>query len=195
MILEVSTIVSQGPRRKEMSITEQTQRRASRPAPGRRTPSIRASRSRCRTRVATFSGEVTDFDATLVDGTLTGAARIASSRSRTRTCRPTCSRPSSSTPSGTPRSRFSRASSARRRRRHVRGRDHDQGRHAARDPHRHDHRPGRRPVRQRALRPRARDDDRPHRVRDQLEQPTAERQPALADEVTLKADLSLVKAA
>ena len=28
--------------------------------------------------VATFSGEVPDFDATLVDGTLTGAARIAS---------------------------------------------------------------------------------------------------------------------
>ena len=40
---------------------------------------------------------------------------------------------------------------------------------------RHDRRPDDRPVRQRALRPQARDDDRPHRVRDQLERRHAER--------------------
>ena len=48
--------------------------------------------------VATFTGEVPAFEATLEDGTLTGVAR-----SRRRTSRPTCSPPSSSTQSAIPR--------------------------------------------------------------------------------------------
>ena len=49
--------------------------------------------------VATFSGEVTDFEAILDDGKLPASRRSRASRSRRRTSRRTCCRPSSSTPS------------------------------------------------------------------------------------------------
>src|SRR5581483_9270611 len=53
--------------------------------------------------------------------------------------------------------------------------DHHQGPHRVRPDHGRDLGADRRPVRRHALRPEARDDDRPREVRRQLEQPTAER--------------------
>ena len=51
--------------------------------------------------IATFSGEFSDFEATLADGGSPARRRSRASRSRTRTSRHTSWRPTSSTPSAT----------------------------------------------------------------------------------------------
>ena len=142
--------------------------------------------------VATFKGEVTDFDATLVDGSSPAPPGSRASRRRTRTSRPTCSPPSSSTPSATP-SHLRRRARPWRRRVEIEGEITIKGitqpatLRGTLDRPATDHSATRATASARRRR-------RPHRVRHQLER-RSRRHQALANEVTLKADLSLVAAA
>ena len=127
--------------------------------------------------VGTFGGDVTDFDASLVDGRLSGAARIATLEVKDENLHAHLLSPEFFDAERYPEvSLHGRDGRARGPRGQVRGRDLDQGRDAAGDADGHDRRPGRRSVRQRALRARAEDDGRPHRVRDHLERRDAGRQ-------------------
>ena len=145
--------------------------------------------------IGTFGGTVTDFEATFVDGRLTGSARIASLQTKDENLWRTCCRRTSSTPSAIPRFASPPRRSPSKATRSVRRRNHAQGHHAARHPDGHDHRPRHRSLRN-------------ERYGLELEttstapssaSPGTHRLPngtkALSDEVTLKADLSLVRAA
>ena len=89
----------------EMSITEQIDPRFSRPAPTASTASTRRSRSRSSTWASAPSAapSATSTPRSTTAGSPAPRGSRAS-RSRTRTCTRTCCRPSSSTPSATPRS-------------------------------------------------------------------------------------------
>ena len=147
--------------------------------------------------IGTFSGTVSDFDATLETAALAGAARIATLEVKDENLHAHLLSPEFFDAERHPEVSFShrggpgRGSIASR----FEGEITIKGvtRPAALD--RHDRRPEDRPLRQRALRPQARDHGRPHRVRDTWNADMPNGTKALADEVTLKADLSLVKAA
>ena len=126
--------------------------------------------------IGTFSGTVTDFDATLADGRLTGAARIASLETKDENLQAHLLSPDFFDAERHPEVSFTPSTSAVDGARvEFEGEVTIKGVTQPGHADGHDHRPGDRPVRQRALRPLARDDDRPHRVRDHLEHRHAER--------------------
>ena len=146
--------------------------------------------------VATFSGEVPDFEATLVDGQLTGVAqdREHPGQGGEPPGPPALARVLRRRAPSRGDLRLERASQRDGDAVEIDGRDHDQGHHAARDAHRHD-RPARRSTTSATTRAR------PHARRRRSTAPsststgtcrsrTASRRSQ--NEVTLKADLTLV---
>ena len=92
--------------------------------------------------VATFTGTVPDFEATLADGKLTGVARIASITVKDENLEAHLLSPEFFDAERHPEVRFeTRRASARRRRGRGRGPDHDQGHHEAGHADGHDRRP------------------------------------------------------
>ena len=142
----------------------------------------------------TFHGTFSKFDVRVTDGRVEGTVDVSSIQVRTRTSRRTCRRPTSSTQSGTrscdssprtPSATGTRSSRrARSRSRARRRRSSSRGRSAT-------PRPTRSATSASASSCRA---DRPDELRRQLEQPAAERRAGAGNDVTLIADLQLVKA-
>src|SRR5581483_7488451 len=110
--------------------------------------------------VATLSGTVDDFEATLADGKLSGSARIASIQTKEENLQAHLLSPEFFDAERHPVLTFAGDLERDRDRR-----GHDQGHHAPDRPRRHDRRTRRRPFRSDARRPEAAGDDRPHRVR------------------------------
>ena len=125
--------------------------------------------------VATFSGEVTDFAASLVDGRLEGSAKIESITPQGREPQGHLLSPEFFDAERHPVLAFNGDLARDGDNGDGRRRDHDQGNHEARHARRHDRRPDRRSLRCDANRPEARDGHRPHRVRHEVEHATPER--------------------
>ena len=150
--------------------------------------------------VNTFRGSFTDFQATLAGGespALEGSAKVASVDVKDEQLNGHLQSPDFFDAERHPEISF-RATELHRLDDDTRrglGRAHDQGRHAADRADRHDRsRPGDRSVRPRAARPQARDRDRPHAVRRQLERTEPERRRLPRNDVKLIAELAFVKA-
>jgi chromate reductase len=113
--------------------------------------------------IASFTGAVTDFAATLADGRLAGRARIASLETKDENLQTHLLSPEFFDAGRFPEVSFATSAAT------ADGSTVE----LPGDADRHHRRPGRRPVRERALRAAPRDDDRPHRVRDPVERADA----------------------
>ena len=143
--------------------------------------------------VATFTGEVTDFEASLVDGKLTGAAKIASIKVKEENLEAHLLPPTSSTPSSTPLSASPAATSSA-----TATRSRSTARSPSRASRSRPRSPARSPARPSTTSARTASGSSWRRSVDRTQfdmnwnMPLPNGEPALGNEVTLKAELTLV---